>query len=258
VAAVIDLHSHILPALDDGARTLDESLAMAHIALADGITCLAATPHDMGLVPDFLNQVKERVAEVEAAFREKGIELHPVMGSELYAVPDLAARLRAGRALTLGGSRYFLLEFRLTDLPIYTAQLIFEVQAVGITPIVAHPARNAAIQRDPNRLYDLVERGALAQITSGSLTGIFGPQVQATARALVQHNLVHLIASDAHGTGPRGPWLSEAVDAAAELVGREAAQAMVTTRSHAILADQLLAIEPPRRYLPRRRWFCSR
>ncbi len=184
MAAVIDLHTHILPALDDGARTLDESLAMARIALADGITCLAATPHDMGTAPDYPNQVKERMAEVQTAFGEEGIELHPVMGSELYAVPDLAARLCAGGALSLNGSRYFLLEFPLIDLPIYATQLIFEVQAAGFTPIVAHPARNATIQRDPNQLYELVERGALAQITSGSLTGIFGPQVQATARIL--------------------------------------------------------------------------
>lgn len=254
---MIDLHTHILPALDDGARTLDEALAMACIALADGITCLAATPHDMGTLPDYPNRVKERMAEVQAALREEGIELHLVMGSELYAVPDLATRLRAGRALTLGGSRYFLLEFPLTDLPIYAAQLIFETQAAGFTPIVAHPARNAAIQRDPNRLYELVERGVLAQITSGSLTGIFGPQVQATARALVKHNLVHFIASDAHGTGYRAPRLSEAVDAVAELMGREVAQAMVTTRPQTILANQLLAVEPPRRYRPRRRWFWS-
>jgi len=254
---VIDLHTHILPALDDGARTLDESLAMIRIAVADGITSLAATPHDTGSAPDYPSQVKARVAQVQAALQERGIDLQLVVGSELHGVPDLVARLRTGRALTLGSSRYFLLEFPLTDLPIHAAQLVFEAQVAGFTPIVAHPARTAAIQHDPNQLYDLVERGALAQITSGSLTGVFGPRIQATARVLVEHNLVHLIASDAHGTGYRAPRLSEAVQVAGQIVGEEIARAMVTTRPQAILSNQSLAIEPPRRYHPRRRWFWS-
>ena len=115
-----------------------------------------------------------------------------------------------------------------------------------------HPP-NAAVRRDPNLLYDLVERGVLAQITSGSLTGIFGPQVQATARALVEHRLVHLIASDAHGAEHRAPRLSEAVEAAAEIVGQEIAQAMVVARPQAIVSDQSLTVEPPQHYRPRPR-----
>ena len=139
---MIDLHSHILPALDDGAATLDESLAMARVALVDGITCLAATPHDTGTVPDYPDQVRVRAAEVRAAFQEEEIELQLVVGSELYAVPDLVARLQSGRALTLSGSRYFLLEFPLTDFPIYADQLIFEAQIAGFVPIINHKVLN--------------------------------------------------------------------------------------------------------------------
>jgi protein-tyrosine phosphatase len=255
---VIDLHTHILPALDDGARTLDESLTMVRIAIADGITCLVATPHDPGGVSDYPNQVRARVSDLEVALHEEGIELQLVMGSELYAVPDLVDRLRTGRALTLGSSRYFLLEFPLTDLPIFATQLVFAARVAGLVPIVAHPARTAAIQSDPDRLYELVERGVLGQITSGSLTGVFGPRVQVTARALVEHNLVHLIASDAHGTRHRAPRLSEAVAVARDIVGEELAQAMVTTRPQAILSDQSLTLDPPRHCRPRRRWFWSR
>jgi protein-tyrosine phosphatase len=254
---VIDLHTHILPGLDDGARTLDESLAMARTALADGITTLAATPHDTGVVPDYPSRVRAQTAQLQAALEEGGLDVRLVPGSELYAVPDLVGRLRAGRALTLGSSRYFLLEFPLTDLPIFAAQLVFEAQVAGFTPIVAHPARTAAIQHDPNQLYELVERGVLAQITSGSLTGAFGPQIQATARILVEHNLAHLIASDAHGTGYRAPRISEGVRVAERIVGEETAQAMVTTRPQAILSDQPITVAPPRRYRRRRRWFWS-
>lgn len=253
--AVIDLHTHILPSLDDGPAILDESLAMGRIALADGITCLTATPHDTGMALGYPDQVKARVAEVRAAFQEEGMELRLVVGSELYSVPDLAVRLRSGQALTLGGSRYILLEFPLTDFPIYADQLVFEIQTAGFTPILAHPARNAAIQDDPNQLYDLVERGVLAQVTSGSLTGVFGSQVQASAKVLVEHRLVHLIASDAHDADHRAPQLSEAVEVAAGILGQEAARAMVTTRPQAILSDQPLTVEPPQQVRRRGRWF---
>jgi len=230
---------------------------MARIALADGITCLVATPHDLGTLPDYPDRVRAQVARLRTALQQEGLELRLVEGSELYAVPDLAARLRDGRALGLGGSRYVLLEFPLLELPIYTAQLIFELQAAGFVPIVAHPARNGVIQRDPNQLYDLVERGVLAQITSGSLTGLFGPQVRATAQILMEHGLAHLIASDAHRAERRVPQLREAVEAAAEMVGQETAWAMVTARPEAILSDQLLDVGSPQRYRPRRWWFWS-
>jgi protein-tyrosine phosphatase len=231
---------------------------MVRIALADGITCLVTTPHDPGTVPNYPSKVRARLAGLKAALQKEGIELQLVLGSELYAVPDLVDRLSAGRALTLGSSRYFLLEFPLADLPIFAAQLVFEAQVAGFVPIVAHPARTVAIQRDPDRLYELVARGALAQITSGSVTGVFGPQTQATARALVEHNLAHLIGSDAHGTGHRAPRLSEAVEAVRGIVGEEAARAMVTTRPQGVLWNRPLTLDPPRRCRPRRRWFWSR
>jgi protein-tyrosine phosphatase len=167
-------------------------------------------------------------------------------------------RINTGRALTLGSSRYFLLEFPLTDLPIYAAQLVFQAQVAGLIPIVAHPARTLAFQQEPNLLYSLVERGALAQVTSGSLTGDFGPRVQATARGLVEHNLVHVIATDAHGIDHRPPLLSEAVEVASDVVGEDVARAMVIERPRAILADRRLTLDPPSQYTPRRRWFWTR
>jgi protein-tyrosine phosphatase len=231
---------------------------MARVAVADGTNCLVATPHDMGMLPGFADRVKALTSEVDAEMRTAGIEVQLIAGSELHAIPDLVDRIKTGRALTLGGSRYFLLEFPLTDLPIFAAQLVFEAQIAGLIPIVAHPARTLAFQREPQLLYDLVERGALAQVTSGSLTGDFGPQVQAAARELVEHGLVHVIATDAHGIRYRPPVLSEAVEVASDIVGEDVARAMVISRPRAILADTTVTLDPPRHYYPRRRWFWSR
>jgi protein-tyrosine phosphatase len=146
----------------------------------------------------------------------------------------------------------------LTDLPIFAAQLVFEAQVAGLIPIVAHPARTLAFQREPRLLFDLVERGALAQVTSGSLTGVFGPEVQAIARGLVEHSLVHVIASDAHGVRYRPPVLSEAVEVASDIVGEDAAKDMVIGRPRAILADTAITLDRPRPYHRRRRWFWRR
>lgn len=231
---------------------------MARVALADGVTCLVATPHDTGFVPYDAAKVKALTAQVQAAIEAQGLPLRLVVGSELYAVPDLAARLRAGESLTLGGSRYPLLEFPLMDLPLCTDQLLFELCIAGFRPIIAHPARNGVFRRDPNRLGQLIEKGALAQLTANALTGHFGSPVQEAACVLLEHNLVHFLASDAHDPEYRPPCLSEAVARAAEIVGCDGAKAMVTTRPQAVLADEPLAVGSPRRHHPRRYWLWPR
>jgi len=251
---VIDLHTHVLPGLDDGAQSLEEALAMVRVALADGVTCLVATPHDTGFVPYDAGKVKVLTVQLQAAIETEGLPLRLVVGSELYAVPDLTARLRAGESLTLGGSRYPLIEFPLTDLPLCTDQLLFELRVAGFRPIIAHPTRNEVFRRDPNRLCQLIEKGALAQLTAGALMGHFGSPFQEAAYVLLEHNLVHFLASDAHDPERRPPRLSEAVVRAAEIVGCEKAEAMVTTRPQAVLVDEPLDIGSPRRYRPRRYW----
>lgn len=228
---------------------------MVRVALADGVTCLVATPHDIGFIPYDAARVRALTAQLQAAIEAQEVPLRLVVGSELYAVPDLVTRLRAGERLTLSESRYPLVEFPLTDLPLCTEQLLFELRVAGFRPIIAHPTRNDAFRRDPNRLCQLIEKGALAQLTTSALMGYFGSPVQEAACVLLEHNLVHFLASDAHDPEHRPPCLSEAVARAAEIVGYERARAMVTTRPQAVLADEPLDIGPPRRYRPRRYWF---
>jgi len=252
---MIDLHAHILPGLDDGAKSLEEALAMARMALADGVTCLVATPHDTGSIAYDAAQVKAVSAEVQTAIEGEGLSLRLVVGSELYAVPDLVTRLRAGQRLTLGHSRYTLIEFPFTDLPLYADQLLFELRIAGFRPIIAHPTRNAVFRCDPNRLCQLIEKGALAELTANALTGAFGKRIQETAHVLLEHNLVHFLVSDAHDPEHRPPRLSDAVAKAREIVGCKEARAMVTTRPQAVLADEPLEMGSPRRYRPRRHWF---
>jgi len=254
---MIDLHTHILPGFDDGAQTLEDALAMARVAVADGITTLAATPHNMEWPPDGYHQadVESATARLQAAFSQAGLTLKLVPGVEAYIVPDLVGQLESKQAFPLNGARYLLVELPLSAYPTYTEQALFAVQVRGYVPLLAHPERNAVILEDPAILERLVERGILAQVTAGSLLGEFGRAVQDLARTLLEHKMIHVIASDAHAADRRRPALSAAVAVAAGIVGQASAKAMVTTTPEAILRGETFYIDSPRPYKRGRRWF---
>jgi len=253
---MIDLHSHILPGFDDGAQTLEDSIAMAEMALADGVRQIVATPHSIGWdVPHDRATVFEKVAQLQRELAARGIGVEILPGIEAHILPDMVRQLDEEQVFTLNGTRYMLIELPLSSYPLYTEQVIFELQIKGIMVILTHPERNAVIQQDINLLFTLVERGALAQVTAASLEGVFGAMVQRVAETMLTHNLVHVIASDAHSLSRRSPVLSRGVAAAAKAIGRERAEAMVTTIPAQILRDEDIDFEPPQRYRPKRRWF---
>jgi len=249
-----DLHTHILPGVDDGAADLGEALAMARAAVADGIRHMAATPHVFRSAT-VLNPTDQRarVAALQCALAEQDIPLSITAGAEMPLLVALPAQIDAGQYLTINDSRYLLVELPYFGLPGDLANLLWQVQARGLVPILAHPERNADLQRGLRQLSRLVERGLRLQITAASLEGLFGPEAQRTARHLLQEGLVHAIASDAHPADLRLPRLSKAATLAAEIVGAEGAQRLVSENPAAILADGPLpeAPEPVRK----RRWW---
>lgn len=261
---MIDIHSHILAGLDDGAQDMAESIAMAEIAVSDGVRRMVATPHnawDMGLrerVTFMVSMVRDMVRELQVALDACHVELQVVPGLEVYLIPEVLKQLDTGQAFTLDETRYLLLELPLSAYPFYTENVLFELQVKGIVPILAHPERNIVIQEDPNILYPLVERGVLIQLTATSLTGLFGSLAEKTAQRLLEHNMAHIIASDAHTLTKRSPVLSAGVEEAARMIGEQRAVAMVEDVPAAILRDEEIAIEPPRKYKPGRAWFWQR
>jgi protein-tyrosine phosphatase len=251
---MIDLHAHILPAVDDGPVNMEEALAMARLAAADGVRTVVATPHSGEWRPAVsATALRSRVAQLQAALDRESVAVSVVLGMEVYLDPDTAWRAVQGSALCLGEGNYLLVELPLHEYPTCTEQVLFELQARGFRPILAHPERNAVLAAEPATLLALVERGILAQVTAGSLAGRFGRHVLAAAQLMLEHRLVHVIASDAHGFGSRSPVMSEGLAAAAALVGAERARAMVTTLPAAILAGQAVVTEPPEPLSARRR-----
>jgi protein-tyrosine phosphatase len=205
-----DLHCHMLPGIDDGAKDLDQALAMARLALADGIRTALMTPHHLnGVYVNRSADVQAAVAAFRKALLAEGIGLKILPGSELHLVPELPGELASGQALTLGNhGRAALVELPVHTVPMGVEHILEQILDQGVVPIIAHPERNTQLRREPERLEEWVAMGCLAQITAQSCTGLFGPQVQAASQKLISRGLIHIAASDAHRDRRRVPELS--------------------------------------------------
>jgi protein-tyrosine phosphatase len=235
---MIDLHCHLLPGIDDGAKTLDDALAMARLAVADGISLTACTPHIYpGLYENTSDGIRVGIAALRDALAGAGIALALTDGADAHLTPELLPRLRSGTVPTLGGSRYFLLEpAHHVPPPHFVAQVATFVE-MGYVPVITHPERLTWIDGHYGDFVQAARDGAWLQVTSGSLTGDFGSDARYWGERLVDEGWVHILATDAHGLRARRPELRKGVAAAARLVGDEEAQRMVELRPAAILAD---------------------
>jgi protein-tyrosine phosphatase len=210
---VIDLHSHVLPGLDDGVRSLDEALDLARQAAAEGIVGLAATPHVREDYPTTADQMEAGVEELRRAVGEAGIPIEILHGAEV-AVDLLSSVSDELERLTLAQSgKYLLLEMPYSGSPVLLEPSIKALLARGVTPILAHPERNPDVQDRPERMRSLVELGALLQVTASSIEGRFGKNVLTAAERLLRLGLVHLLAGDAHGPHLREGGLASAASA---------------------------------------------
>ncbi|UCH92198.1 MAG: tyrosine protein phosphatase [Candidatus Aminicenantes bacterium] len=208
---MIDLHSHIIPGVDDGSRSMEESLRMLEMAWQDGVKAIAATPHILGQASKikYIRHLPGLFAELRKKAAERHIEIEILPGAEVFFTSDLKEKLEGFRELiTLNRNNYFLLEFPPDTVFPGTKAYIFNLESEGFIPIICHPERNLVFQQNLDLLYDLLQAGALVQVDVGSLRGDFGHDAHAAAMALLKYNLVHVIASDCHDIWVRIPGLS--------------------------------------------------
>lgn len=201
---MIDIHSHILPGVDDGAINDKEAIKMAQEAVYVGIKTIVATPHHKN--KNYQNEKAKIVNEVNRlnkVFEKSLIPIKLLPGQEVRAHDRLIKEINQGKIQTLNDTKYLLLELPSDHVPSSTEQLIFDIQQIGIVPIIAHPERNKELHQNPNKLYTLVTQGALAQATAGSITGMFGRKVKITANQMLEHHLIHFVGSDAHNLEPQ-------------------------------------------------------
>ena len=244
---VIDLHSHVLPGLDDGARDLDESLAMARSMVADGVSALAATPHVHPRYRTPVAEMERALGELRSALVAAAIPLEVLSGGEiaLDELPGLSGDERARFGLG-GNPRLLLLEFPLYGWPLALESTVRDLGADGIVCVLAHPERNPDVQERPELLERLVGVGAVSQLTAAAVDGRMGKAQARCAFALLERELAHLVASDAHAPAVREAGLSAA---AAAVGGGELGAWLTRDVPAALLASHEL---PPRPPLPRR------
>ncbi|MFA6694103.1 MAG: CpsB/CapC family capsule biosynthesis tyrosine phosphatase [Bacillota bacterium] len=244
---MIDIHTHVLNNIrnDDGPRDINRSRLMLQKAAEDGVKTIVATPHM--LTP--IEGRKEEIMGAISLLNQAEIELIP--GSEIFA--DDAVLKSDENLITLGDSNYLLIEFPRAELPGYVDEIFFELQTKGYECIFAHPERNGSVVSDPNLLIDIIHAGVLTQINAGSILGRYGKESKKTAQILLEHNMVHFIASDMHSDKNRYYSLKEAVDEASKYT--ENALDLVTTNPETILNKEYLEPGDPREYKKRGFWF---
>jgi len=235
---MIDLHCHILPGIDDGAPDLATSLAMARIAVADGITVTACTPHIYpGLYENDTAGIRAAIVKLQAALDEEGIALKLVEGADVHLTPELLVDLRAGRIPTLNATRYLLLEPPHHVAPPRFEEQVFNLLANGYVPLITHPERLTWIEPNYPLFLRIAKGGAWLQITAGALTGRFGKRPKYWAERLLDEGPVQIIATDAHSVNRRPPLLAEARIAAEKRLGTAESWALVRDRPAAILKN---------------------
>ena len=244
-----DLHAHILPGVDDGAVTPEDTLAMSRVAAETGTKVVLATPHRKDVTENWsVEYLRGLIWDMNALNRAHGVELSLVLGMENHLDTDLPKEIEAGRALPMNGTRYILIEMPFFGRPDFIEDTLNQVQAMGLTPVLAHPERTEAFQECPEMLRRFLENGMLSQITSGSVIGFWGEEVKSFTHTLLEQRMAHVMSSDTHHAGGgRSPKMDVGLEAAAEIVGGDAALAMLVDTPRAILEDKRIEVEPPRR-----------
>jgi protein-tyrosine phosphatase len=239
---VIDIHSHILPEVDDGPKSWEVSVEMCGMAAADGVTHMVATPHSNDRYHydhDYLTGCVEQLQGMvgEAPRLSLGCDFH-------LSYDNLQSVLALPEQYTIAGANYLLVELSDFSIPTQIADCFLRLGDRGVTPIITHPERNAILRQAPQRVIEFVELGCAVQVTANALTGFWGQRVARVATWLLEHEAVHVVASDAHDTKHRTPILSQARAVVMEMVGEDIASALFEGNPQAVVSGLPLPYSP--------------
>jgi protein-tyrosine phosphatase len=239
-----DLHCHILPCMDDGPSSVEETRKMLKIAVQEGIQVIAATHHffdDETTIEDYLGLWESRYKQIQSVLEGFKKDIQIVKGAEVMISPFLT-QLDGLHRLCINEGRYLLIELPMIDLPQFTEEVIHNLQVKGIVPILAHPERNYRIANNPDLLNPLIELGALVQINTGSITGLFGKKIRRCAKTLFKNNMAHLIGTDAHSAVKRPPEMRKSAQILERWVGQQRAETILVENPRAIVNNIILEV----------------
>ncbi len=248
---MIDLHTHILPGLDDGSPDFESSLKMADLAAKGGTRYLVATPHSnqIGRFENFYSpELRQLFLDLKAAIRTAHIPLELLFGMEIFAGDDLEEKIHSGKLVSINQSRYYLVEFYFDENPERIRRYLNSIFHAGGVPLIAHPERYYCVQENPALLYEWLQMGCLSQINKGSLFGKFGEAAEEAAKELLRYGLVTCMASDAHRPYWRTPYMADSRDWLAGHLSESAARLLTWDNPQRILNNRPV---PQHGYPPR-------
>ncbi|TKD70723.1 tyrosine-protein phosphatase [Pseudalkalibacillus hwajinpoensis] len=251
---MIDIHSHILPGIDDGASTIEESIEMAKQAVSEGITKVVATPHHRnGSFDNEKKVILQEVAILNKEFEREKIDLKVIPGQEIRIYGDMIDDYGRGKLLSINETgTYLLIEFPQSHVPAYANKLLFDLQISGLIPIIVHPERNQEFIENPKRLYQIVKEGSLCQLTASAVTGQMGKKVKQFSHEIITHNLAHFIASDSHNVKTRPCDLRKALDTVENKFGLSM-RYMMQENAEFLIEGKVVQKEPPQRIHKKKR-----
>ena len=250
---MIDIHCHILPNVDDGSESLEESIEMAKIAESEGITRIVNTSHCHF---DFKykkgNELKLELEKFNQALKEENINIEVLLGNELYYTSDLIERFNELDFFSMNNSKYILMEFSPINFPKNIEDVIYEIKIRGYIPIIAHAERYKQVQEDVNIVLDCIKEDALIQVNASSILGKNGEKAEDTSKKLLDNNMVHFVATDAHSSNRRRPLIKDSYNYILKNYGKEVSEKLFIENPTAVIENRDISILNPTKYEEKR------
>lgn len=255
---MIDIHTHIMPGIDDGADNMEESLAMAELAWESGVNTIVATPHSniRGVFENYDSpEWRKLFAGLQEYLKVHGCKVNLIAGAEIYASDHVAERIASGALRSINNSRYYLMEVPFDADPYWCEDIWYSVLDMKKIPIIAHPERYYCIQDNPAILYEWMKMGCLSQMNKGSMFGRFGRRAKHVAEVLLDHDLVTCIASDAHSPYVRTTFMADIREYLMDMYGERRMERLLYTNPERIIKNHSVYSEYMSRPNVRSRFF---
>lgn len=246
---MIDFHSHILPNVDDGSKSVEETFELLEEAKNAGFEGVISTSHYMeGYYEVDVAERKVWVNALSESLYKKNIDLKLYLGNEIYLTENLINLLENGKATSINNSNYVLFEFPLNSKPMNMYDIIYDMLEYKLIPILAHPERYSFVQKEPELVYDLIQKGVLMQSNFGSIIGRYGEKAELIVRKLLENNMVHFLGSDVHKANTIYHRIGEALREIRDIVGEDKLEELTSINPKLVLEDRRIDIDEPRKF----------
>lgn len=245
---MIDFHTHIIPNIDDGSRSIEETFNLMKEAKEAGFEAIVSTSH---YIEDYYEtDTPEREVWVNAIYENlkvKNIDINLYLGNEIYISENIIKLLEEGKASTINDTSYVLFEMPLNAEPLNLYDVIYEMLQYKLVPILAHPERYSFVQKEPELIYDLIQKGVYMQSNYGSILGQYGEKAQIIVRKFFENNMIHFLGTDVHRQNTIYPKVPQALSEIRDIIGEEKLEELTTKNPKLALANKKIDIEEPQK-----------